>query len=192
MNQRQQKRRVPRDLQLAQLGRGVSAPQGPPYMRTPQPRATGCQQMVSGAISELTGTPREVTVGGAEGGAKDHRHTTGILLLVGTLSDKPPSSSTSPVAARKKKKQKLCWTLPIGLVCPLVPGLGPASLGLPGQHPSPDRRSLIYGGGGPQHYQTQQLPVPGEQTPPFVISLKRNAEVSTGCHGRVNFHSLGS
>ena len=106
MNQRQQKRRVPRDLQLAQLGRGVSAPQGPPYMRTPQPRATGCQQMVSGATSELTGNPREVTVGGAEGGAKDHRHTTGILLLVGTLSDKPPSSSTSPVAARKKQKKQ--------------------------------------------------------------------------------------
>ena len=107
--------------------------------------------MVLGATLELTGTPREVRVGGAEGGAKDHRHTTGILLLVGTLSDKPPSSSTSPVAARgeKKKKKNLCWTIPIGLVCPLVPGLGPASLGLPGQDPSPDRRSLIYGGGRP-------------------------------------------
>ena len=62
--------------------------------------------MVLGATLELTGTPREVRVGGAEGGAKDYRHTTGILLLVGTLSDKPPSSSTSPVAARGEKKKK--------------------------------------------------------------------------------------
>lgn len=62
--------------------------------------------MVLGATLELTGTAREVRVGGAEGGAKDHRHTTGILLLVETLSDKPPSSSTSPVAARGGKKKK--------------------------------------------------------------------------------------
>lgn len=85
---------------------GLSTP-GPTLYENPQPRATGCQQMVPGATSELTGTPREVTVGGAEGGAKDHRHTTGILLLVGTLSDKPPSSSTSPVAARKKKTKTM-------------------------------------------------------------------------------------
>lgn len=99
--------------------------------------------MALGATSKLTGTPREVRVGGAEGGGEDHRHTTGIILLVGTLSDKPPSSSTSPVAARKKKKVPR-WMLPIGLFCPLVPNPGPASLGLLGQHPSPDRHSLIY------------------------------------------------
>lgn len=63
--------------------------------------------MALGATSKLTGTPREVRVGGAEGGGEDHRHTTGIILLVGTLSDKPPSSSTSPVAARKKKSSML-------------------------------------------------------------------------------------
>lgn len=115
--------------------------------------------MVLGAPLELTGTPREARAGGAEGGAKVHRHTTGILYLSERcLINHHPLQHLLWLPGGKK--ENLCWTLPIGLICPLVPGLGPASLRLPGQHPSPDRRSLVYGGGGlntPRHssYQSQ-------------------------------------
>lgn len=156
---------------------GSHHPRVPTLYENPQPRATGNEGHSFGLRLPADGAWGHL-------GADRHRkrgqsgrcrrrckepHTTGILLLVGMLSDKPPSSSTSPVAARGEKKKNLCWTLPIGLVCPLVPGLGPASLGLPGQHPSPDRRSLIYGGGRPS-------------TPPDTAATSPRQADTTHCH----------
>lgn len=124
--------------------------------------------MVLGATLELTGTAREVRVGGAEGGAKNHTRRGSFYLSECCLINHHPLQHLLWLPEEKKKKN-LCWTLPIGLVCPLVPGLGPASLGLPGQHPSPDRRSLIYGGGRPS-------------TPPDTAATSPRQADTTHCH----------
>lgn len=123
--------------------------------------------MVLGATLELTGTAREVRVGGAEGGAKNHTRRGSFYLSECCLINHHPLQHLLWLPEEKKKN--LCWTLPIGLVCPLVPGLGPASLGLPGQHPSPDRRSLIYGGGRPS-------------TPPDTAATSPRQADTTHCH----------
>lgn len=96
------------------MGTGSHHPRVPTLYENPQPRATGNEGHSFGLRLPADGAWGHL-------GADRHRkrgqsgrcrrrckepHTTGILLLVGMLSDKPPSSSTSPVAARGEKKKK--------------------------------------------------------------------------------------
>lgn len=132
--------------------------------------ATGSQlwQRAPGAASGPTGTPRERSQGRRDGVAGRTTDTRQVLLYLSErcLINHHPLQHLLRLPEKKKKVP--CWTLPTGLVCPLVPDSGPASLGLPCQHPAPGRHSLIYVRGRPGTPRHGSYPALVRQTPPFV------------------------
>lgn len=127
--------------------------------------------MVPGAPLELTGTPREARAGGAEGGAKVHRQTTGILYLSERcLINHHPLQHLLWLPEGEKRKSMLDSPNRSHLPPGARPWACQPEAAWPTSFPRQTQPGLWWR--GPQHPQTQQLPVPGKQTPPLVISLK--------------------
>lgn len=178
-----QKSRAPRDPAAFSAGAwGLIKPGCPPAMR-PFPTPGGRQQGHSsglrlwqralGAASGPTGTPRKRSRSRRDGVAERTTDTRRVSLYLSErcLINHHPLQHLLRLPETKKKVP--CWTLPIGLVCPLVPDSGPASLGLPTSRSRQTQRRP----GAPRH---GSYPALVRQTPPSVTGQG----TSLRCTGR--------
>lgn len=145
VNKQQQKSKSPGILLLSQLGHGgLRSPESPPDMRPfPTPghgqrgHSSGLRLPEDGTSGRLRADPafpeREVRVGGMRvvGRATDTQKASFYLSECCLINHHP----LQHLLWLPEKKTVPHWTLPTGLVCPLVPEPGPASPGCPANIP---------------------------------------------------------